>query len=49
MLPLTLFSIYRQDYNFSSDKKWSFSERFYLFLGKRVQYKNKQLFCQIYP
>ena len=37
MLPLTLFSIYRQDYSFSSGKKCLLSERFYIFLGRRVE------------
>ena len=26
-----------------------FSERFFLFLGRRFQSKTKQLFCQIFP
>ena len=45
MLPLTLFFIYRHDYSFRSGKKWLFSERFFLFLERRVHIKNKQLFC----
>ena len=49
MLPLTLFFIYRHDYSFGSGKKWLFSERFFLFLGRRVQSKNKQLFHQVFP
>ena len=44
MLPLTLFFIYRHDYSFGSDKKWLFNEIFFLFLERRVQSKNKQLF-----
>ena len=47
MLPLTLFFIYKHDYSFGSGKKWLFSERFFLFLGRRAQNKNKQLFRQI--
>ena len=49
MLPLTLFSIYRHDYSFGSDKKWLFSERFFMFLERRVQSKYKQLFCHTFP
>ena len=49
MLPLTLFFIYRYDYSFGSSKKLLFNERFLLFLGRRVQSKNKQLFSQIFP
>ena len=49
MLPLTLFFVYRHDYSFSSGKKWLFSEMFFLFLGRHVQSKNKQLFRQILP
>ena len=48
MLPLALLFIYRHGYSFSSDKKWLFSERLFLCLGKRVQSKNKQMFHQIF-
>ena len=48
MLPLTLFFVCRHDYSFGSGKKWLFSERFFLFLGRCVQSKNKQLFRQIF-
>ena len=48
MLPLTLFFIYRHGYSFGSSRKWLFSERFFLFLERRVHSKNKQLFCQIF-
>ena len=33
MSPLTLFFINSHKYSFSSDKKWLFSERFFLFLS----------------
>ena len=49
ILALTLFSIYRHEYSFSSNKKWLFSEGFFLFSERRVHSKNKQLFCQIFP
>ena len=43
------FIFYLQhDYSFRSGKKWLFSEGFFLFLGKRVQSKNKQLFRQTF-
>ena len=43
------FIFYLQhDYSFRSGKKWLFSEGFFLFLGRRVQSKNKQLLRQIF-
>ena len=48
MLPLTLFFNYRHDYSFSSGKKWLLSERFFHFLGRCIQRKIKQMFCQIF-
>ena len=45
---LTLFFIYKYGYSFGSCKKWLFSEIFSLFLGRRVQNKNNQLFRQIF-
>ena len=49
MLPLTLVFIYRHDYSVGSGKKWLFSKRFFLFLGRCAQSKYKQLFRQIFP
>ena len=49
MLPLTFRFIYRHDYSFGSGKKQLFGERFFLFLGRCVQSKNKQLLHQIFP
>ena len=49
MLPLTLFFIYRRDNSFSTGEEWLFSERFFLFLERHMQSKNKQLLCQIFP
>ena len=42
MLPLFLFFIYRDEYSFSSGRKWLFYEIFFLLLEK-LHSKNKQL------